>query len=86
MSPPVVDSPPVFGHVEQLRIVSGASDTLIRHLFSVGLSLHETRTMVSDLAQVRLDATIGELDLAIRELRSLVFGLTHGPPGDRDRA
>jgi len=76
-SPGVVEVPstPDEMVVERLRIAFAVNDTVIRHLFSIGLGLHTTRTMVSDLARVRLDATIGELDMAISELRSLIFDL-----------
>ncbi len=69
--------------VERLRIAFGVNDTVIRHLFSIGLSLHTTRTMVSDPARIRLDATIGELDVAINELRSLIFDLELGTDGEQ---
>lgn len=61
--------------VERLRIAFAVNDTVIRHLFSIGLTLHATRTMVPDVVQIRLDATIDELDGVIHELRSLIFDL-----------
>lgn len=86
-----IDPQPVFGggapapgSDDRLRIALGVNDTVIRHLYSIGLGLHTTRTMVSDLAQVRLDGTIGELDLVIGELRSLVFDLQRDAPVDRE--
>ena len=68
--------------VDRLRIAFGVNDTVIRHLFSIGLELHTTRAMVSSPAQVRLDATIDELDLAINELRTLIFDLERRASGD----
>lgn len=63
---------------DRLRIAGGVNDVIIRHLFSIGLSLHSTRTMVSDEARDRIDTAIEELDASIGELRSLIFEL-----GDR---
>ncbi|MEO8692204.1 MAG: GAF domain-containing protein [Acidimicrobiales bacterium] len=64
--------------IDRLRIAVGVNDVVIRHLFSIGLSLHTTRTMVPDSARDRLDATISELDATIGELRSLIFDLETG--------
>lgn len=69
------DVPLLQTSTDRLRIAFGVNDTVIRHLFSIGLDLHTTRALVSDPAQVRLDATIEELDVVIRELRSLIFDL-----------
>jgi len=81
-SPGVVTVPSTHDEVavERLRIAFAVNDTVIRHLFSIGLGLHTTRTMVSELAQVRLDATIGELDMAIKQLRSLIFDTNMDAP------
>ncbi len=65
---------------DRLRIASGVNDLIIRHLFSIGLSLHSTRTMVPDVARDRIDIAIEELDASIGELRSLIFEL--GDPVD----
>ena len=65
---------------DRLRIAFGVNDTVIRHLFSIGLSLHTTREVVSGPAQVRLDSMINELDHAISELRSLIFDLACEAP------
>ena len=64
---------------DRLRIAVGVNDTVIRHLFSIGLGLHTTRAQASTSVQLRLDGTISELDAAIRELRSLIFDLEHRP-------
>jgi len=64
---------------DRLRIAVGVNDTVIRHLFSIGLDLHTTRAQASTSVQLRLDGTISELDAAIRELRSLIFDLEHRP-------
>lgn len=60
---------------DRRRIAVGVNDTVIRHLFSIGLDLHTTRALSSETVQSRLDSTIHELDAAIRELRSLIFDL-----------
>ena len=64
---------------DRLRIAVGVNDTVIRHLFSIGLDLHTTRAQASTSVQLRLDGTISELDAAIGELRSLIFDLEHRP-------
>lgn len=64
---------------DRLRIAVGVNDTVIRHLFSIGLDLHTTRAQASTSVQLRLDGTISELDAAIRELRCLIFDLEHRP-------
>ena len=64
---------------DRLRIAVGVNDTVIRHLFSIGLDLHTTRAQASTSVQLRLDGSISELDAAIRELRSLIFDLEHRP-------
>lgn len=63
---------------DRLRIALGVNDIVIRHLFSIGISLHTTRAMVTNEAQIRIDATINELDAAIVELRTLIFNLETG--------
>ena len=65
---------------DRLRIAVGVNDIVIRHLFSISLSLHTTRTMVPDAARDRLDATIDDLDATIRDLRSLIFDLEGEAP------
>ena len=60
---------------DRLRIALGVNDIVIRHLFSISLSLHTTRAMVTNEAQIRLDSSINELDAAIGELRTLIFDL-----------
>ena len=56
-------------------IAVGVNDIVIRNLFSIGLSLQSTRTTMPEAERNRLDKSIDELDVAIRELRSLIFDL-----------
>jgi hypothetical protein len=51
-----------------------AVDTVIRHLFSLGLQLSAMEGLTDDPElRLRIDAAIEEADVAITELRRVIF-------------
>ena len=78
-------------HLRQLRlledrerIAKDLQDSVIQSLFGIGLTLQAAslRANAADVAE-RIDAAEAELDVTIRRMRNLVFGLT--PELDADR-
>jgi signal transduction histidine kinase len=64
---------------ERERIGRELHDGAIQALFSVGISLQGTAMLTEDgTLQSRLDAAVTQIDVAIRDLRSYVFGLRPG--------
>jgi signal transduction histidine kinase len=64
---------------ERERIGRELHDGAIQSLFSVGISLQGTAMLTEDgTLQSRLDAAVTQIDAAIRDLRSYVFGLRPG--------
>jgi two-component system sensor histidine kinase DevS len=57
------------------RIAFDLHDTVIQHLFAIGMSLQAARTTVSGRGVERIDAAIGDLDDVIREIRNTIFRL-----------
>ena len=63
------------------RIAAGMTDLVVRRLFSAGLALEMALGLMGDhpgAGKVR-DA-VGELDLAIRDIRNVVFDLRQPDP------
>ena len=56
------------------RIAGGLSDLVVRRLFSAGLDLEAARGLTGEhRAADRIQHAISELDLAIRDIRDMVF-------------
>lgn len=69
---------------ERERIGRELHDGVIQSLFSVGMGLQATATRSGDPeVQSRVEAAIGEIDGAIRDLRNYIFGLRPGILADR---
>ncbi len=70
------------------RIARDLHDTVIQRLFGAGLQLQATMSGADDHTRERLQATIGDLDETIKELRSAIFalqGVGPSPQGLRGR-
>ncbi len=66
------------------RIARELHDGTIQSLFTVGLGLQGTASLVAEPeAARRIEAAVGELDRVIRELRNYIFGLQPGVLADR---
>jgi hypothetical protein len=56
------------------RIAAGMNDIVVHRLFSAGLSLETALGLMGDhRAAVKVREAIGELDLAIRDFRNVLF-------------
>ncbi len=56
------------------RIASGMNDIVVHRLFSAGLCLQTAvQLMGNHPAAAKIQVVVGELDLAIRDLRSVLF-------------
>jgi PAS domain S-box-containing protein len=60
---------------EHERIAFDLHDTVIQHLFAIGMSLQAARSTISGRGVERVDAAIQELDGVIREIRNTIFRL-----------
>ncbi len=60
---------------ERERMAGELHDTVIQHLFSIGLGLQAVAATVPEAASARLLAAVDQLDDAIRELRLSIFRL-----------
>jgi PAS domain S-box-containing protein len=59
------------------RIARDLHDVVIQRIFAAGLGLESLRSQVSPTsAAEKIQATVDQLDTAMRELRSTIFGLT----------
>lgn len=73
---------------ERERIARDLHDTVIQHLFAVGMSLQAVESQITDLVvHDRVRWAVDHLDETIREVRSVIFGLqtARGPGGLRTR-
>lgn len=68
----------VARYEEAERIAHHLGDTVLRQLFTTSLGLQSTASRYPAAAQA-LTTAIGDIDQAMRELQSAVFGLTPGP-------
>jgi hypothetical protein len=58
------------------RIAAGLRHDVIRRIFSIGLSLESTATIVTDaLVRRRVEQAVDDLDEVVRVIRDVVFGL-----------
>jgi signal transduction histidine kinase len=73
-------------HAEDERIARDLHDLVIQRLFAAGMRL-ESAAARNPAAAPAFRAIVDELDLSIRELRTVIFGLTaaRGAGGVRDR-
>lgn len=60
---------------EDERIARDLHDTVIQHLFAVGMSLQAVRGAASGPVAQRIDAAVGDLDNVIRDIRNTIFRL-----------
>jgi signal transduction histidine kinase len=66
------------------RIARDLHDSIVQRLFATALSLQGAAGMVRgdpDTAERRINAAVDDLDLAVKHIRSAIFGL--GPPAGR---
>jgi signal transduction histidine kinase len=60
------------------RIARDLHDLVIQRLFATGLQLQGVRRRASDVeVRERIDATVSDLDVTIRDIRSTIFELQH---------
>lgn len=65
---------------ERERIARDLHDTVVQHLFAVGMSLQATESQVTDPAvQRRIQWAVDHLDDTIRDVRSAIFSLQRTP-------
>ena len=63
------------------RIAAGMNDTVVRRLFAAGLALESALGLMGDHAGTgKVQEAIGELDLAIRDLRNVLFNRNQPDP------
>jgi signal transduction histidine kinase len=63
------------------RIAGGMNDLVVRRLFSAGLALEMALGLIGDHPGAgKVQDAIGELDLAIRDIRNVVFDLRQPDP------
>lgn len=79
------------------RIAGGMNDLVVRRLFAAGLALEMALGLMGDHPGAgKVHEAIGELDLAIRDVRNVVFDhhqpdppsgerVSHGPPAENGR-
>ncbi len=86
-APPVVSGPPtacdhLAGSMEVIRLLADEheriahdlNDVVVRRLFSAGLDLQAALNLIGDHHVAgKIERVLGELDLAIRDLRNTVF-------------
>jgi signal transduction histidine kinase len=63
------------------RIARDLHDTVVQRLYATGLKLQATRhqSVGPDDARLRVAEAVSDLDLTIRDIRSTIFELEHGP-------
>lgn len=67
---------------ERERIARDLHDDVIQRMFAAGLSLQATAQRIADpLIRGRLEDTVGELDVAIQQVRRSIFSLHHASTG-----
>ncbi len=69
---------------DRARIARDLHDTVIQRLFATGLSLQATVTLCGDEhpeAAERIGTAIDELDLTVKHIRTVIFGLDGGRHG-----
>jgi hypothetical protein len=73
---------------ERDRITAGMNDLVVRRLFAAGLTLETALGLIGDHPGAgKVQEAIGELDLAIRDVRNVAFDhhqpdpLSGGQPG-----
>ncbi len=84
---PTRDPPPGWAEVASLlvqdrdRIAKGVNDLVVRRLFAAGLALETALGLMGGHPGAgKVHEAIGELDLAIRDIRNVVFDHQHPDP------
>ena len=63
------------------RIAEGMNDLVVRRLFAAGLALETALGLIGDHPGAgKVQEAVGELDLAIRDVRNVVFDLRQPDP------
>jgi two-component system sensor histidine kinase DevS len=69
---------------DQERIARDLHDNVIQRLFSIGLSLQATGRLVTDPhAQQRLASLVDDLDVTVRQIRTVIFHMEAPRKGDQ---
>ena len=68
---------------DQERIARDLHDTVIQRLFATGLSLQGASRLTVEPATSRVMAAVDDLDTTIRQIRTVIFGLSDRSPGQR---
>jgi len=68
------------------RIASGMNDVVVHRLFSAGLCLQTALELIGNHpGAAKIQEVVGELDLAIRDLRNVLFDHNQADPLPRGR-
>ena len=84
---PTRDPPPDWAEATVLlvqdrdRIAAGMNDLVVHRLFAAGLALETALGLIGDRPGAgKVREAVGELDLAIRDIRNVVFDLRQADP------
>lgn len=69
-----------FERIDPDRIASELGDTVVRHLFDLGLRMQSLQSRADDGLQDQISKLVAEVDDIIREIRGLVLGLKTDRP------
>jgi signal transduction histidine kinase len=70
---------------DQERIARDLHDTVIQRLFAIGLTLQGTARLLTDpVARERMESVVEELDITVRHIRTVIFGVEHSRPDRTD--
>ena len=69
---------------EHERIARDLHDTVIQHLFALGMTLQSLHRLADGLVAERLDSAVASIDEVIREIRETIFDLSSPDVGGDD--
>ena len=69
---------------EHERIARDLHDTVIQHLFAIGMGLQGVRRQTDPAVAERIDQAVDALDSVIRDIRETIFDLSRAPEGQPD--